>query len=1069
MRDSSSGLEALREANGSRITRDPARDATPELQTTVFRFGPFELDLGLRELRSHGHRHSIQRKPMEVLRYLISERHRVVPKRELLAALWPDSTVSELSLTSAIRDVRRAIRQKGDPSSMLQTVRGHGYRFVAEVEELASPGVEGQRSAHGLADLSDSMLGRSTFLKRLRLALDAAAKGDTHVAVVRGAPGIGKTRLAFALASEAQQLGVHVRVGTFAPGVAAPPLWAWTQLLRDCETQRDPVVTRHFSSPTPADLERLRAQLIRCAHARRQVWILEDVHWADEDSLALLQGSIHWLDGAPVLLVVTLRDEGVDSVALRQTCAMLARHSGYDELALIGLDRALVDALIARRVPEGTAEATLRDIFELSEGNPLLATELAHSLHATLGPDSGSSADPGSEAWREPADAPMPRTPLPIPARIRDLIELQLSFRSEACASMLRRAAAIGAEFELDLLRRVMDSSREHLLDAVSEAERCGLLRELPHRSGTYQFKRRVWRECLYQSLAKADVRRLHLRIAEAIEASAHADPDAHLDALTHHLLEAAAAGAASKAVRYARRAAEKAACGSDFREASMYCDRALQALVHDATARAGDHAELHVLRAEYLLATGASRSERTNRQIELSYATATRLARTADCPRLFARAAMGRARYALEAHLFLPYVPAHLIERTAPWESLLQEALGRLESSGNDDLRAQLLAHLATLHSWLGDASRGVEEIIRAHAIAQELDDRALQAEITAIELYLRRDPDESPLRLDLARRVEQLGARLGSAYWLHLGRHFREVELVTLGIVEPIDATDLELAPGTAHPTRSVFPSPIKIMYALLHGDLERAESLLQQLQRDGEGLAHGSLLLGGSAVQLVWLRLHQGRAEEVIDSVEAWARQLSGLPIVRLLLGRLLCELGRIEEAQRELVRAFRPDFSDVPRDRSWLATLVLASELAMATRDGERASCLYEMLAPYHGHVALLTNGVLCLGSVERALGLDAWAMGRRELAHRHLEHALERHERLGAEPLAILDLRELAKLEQECDMGAPSPRATALSKAASERAKRVGLHLAGHAPRAEWSTAELAARSPELMR
>lgn len=98
-------------------------------------FAEFELDEDRRELRCRGQPVRLRRRPLELLRYLVRHRDRVVSRAELLDALWPSVSVSECSLTSAMRDVRRALRQSGRDRELIRTHHGFGYRFTGTVVE----------------------------------------------------------------------------------------------------------------------------------------------------------------------------------------------------------------------------------------------------------------------------------------------------------------------------------------------------------------------------------------------------------------------------------------------------------------------------------------------------------------------------------------------------------------------------------------------------------------------------------------------------------------------------------------------------------------------------------------------------------------------------------------------------------------------------------------------------------------------------------------------------------------------------------------------------------------------
>ena len=105
----------------------------------IYRFGEFELDCAHRELRREGERIAIQPKAFELLRFLIEHRDRAVDKEELQDALWPRSIVTEASLTRSVMKARRAVDDDSERQAVIRTVHGHGYRFVAAIEEGPAP------------------------------------------------------------------------------------------------------------------------------------------------------------------------------------------------------------------------------------------------------------------------------------------------------------------------------------------------------------------------------------------------------------------------------------------------------------------------------------------------------------------------------------------------------------------------------------------------------------------------------------------------------------------------------------------------------------------------------------------------------------------------------------------------------------------------------------------------------------------------------------------------------------------------------------------------------------------
>ena len=115
----------------------------------IYRFGDFELDTRLIELREAGTPVHVEPQVFGVLAHLIEHRDRVVSKIELLDEVWPDRFVSESALTSRIQAARKACGDNGRDQRVIRTRHGRGYRFVADItiegDGEHDPGADGRR------------------------------------------------------------------------------------------------------------------------------------------------------------------------------------------------------------------------------------------------------------------------------------------------------------------------------------------------------------------------------------------------------------------------------------------------------------------------------------------------------------------------------------------------------------------------------------------------------------------------------------------------------------------------------------------------------------------------------------------------------------------------------------------------------------------------------------------------------------------------------------------------------------------------------------------------------------
>jgi predicted ATPase/DNA-binding winged helix-turn-helix (wHTH) protein len=202
----------------------------------IFRFGGWSLDD--RRLSVVGPEGAVHVEPQvfEVLRVLIAERDRVVPKEHLLDTVWGDRFVSESALTSRIKAARRAVGDDGQAQRVIKTVHGRGYQFVAAV--TVEDGRTVTATTAGAGSIGTSTGGRA--LPRLRNALIGRADDvSSVVARIGGAPlvtivgpgGMGKTTVALAVA---ERLQAHYADGVvFADLSPVPPLADVTRAVAD--------------------------------------------------------------------------------------------------------------------------------------------------------------------------------------------------------------------------------------------------------------------------------------------------------------------------------------------------------------------------------------------------------------------------------------------------------------------------------------------------------------------------------------------------------------------------------------------------------------------------------------------------------------------------------------------------------------------------------------------------------------------------------------------------------------------------------------------------------------------
>ncbi|WP_374024430.1 BTAD domain-containing putative transcriptional regulator [Mycobacterium sp. HNNTM2301] len=452
-------------------------------------------------------------------------------------------------------------------------------------------------------------VGRGPELAGLVSAWQTATAGGTHLVLIAGEPGVGKTRLAGEWSQQAYQLEAIVLYGRCDEDLGAPyqpfaealrslmPCLGSTRLraMRGAEALLPlvPGLTEllpDLAAPTRADPETERYALFDAVVALLEVasadapvaLILDDLHWAAKPTLLLLRHLLRFGDRARVQIVGTYRSTDLDrSHPLAAMLADLHRGAGsgtFNRLTLSGLDEDDVSAYVTEAGYHD--EELARALASVTGGNPFFLIEALRHVDETGG------------VW----------DPTTLPQGVRETVSRRLSRLPAETNDALAAAAVVGSRFSVELVERVVE---DDLVNAFDEACKAGIVIEEP--GGRYRFNHALVRQSLLAELPSVRRMRLHQRIATTLETQPGAD-DELLAELAHHYFECAWAGNAAKAVEYCRRAGDQAVARLGYEGAADLYGQALHALdeIDDELPDRDDQAaELLVARCEALLAAG--------------------------------------------------------------------------------------------------------------------------------------------------------------------------------------------------------------------------------------------------------------------------------------------------------------------------------------------------------------------------------------------------------------------------------------------------------------------------------
>ena len=442
-------------------------------------------------------------------------------------------------------------------------------------------------------------VGRADEREELRRRLDDAVSGRGSIVLLGGEPGVGKTRLSEELLRDARTRGCLCFVGHCYEMEGAPPYVPFIEILEHSSRIVPPQTLRDTLGDTAPEVARLMPELRRAYpdippaadlppeqqrrfffNAYREfvqrscrlgplVVLMDDLHWADEPTLALLQHVAQVIPTISLLLIGTYRDVELDTRRpFARTLEALLRQRAAVRIALRRLPETAVAEMLAGLAsgavpPLGLAHA----IFTETEGNPFFVEEVFHHLV-----EEGKLFD-SNGAWKQNLGI----DDLEVPEGVRLVIGRRLERLGEESRRVLTNAAVIGRSFSLTVLEAVEDRDGDGVLDAIEEAERAHLISSaVSGREPRYMFAHELIRQTLSGTLSIPRRQRLHLKVADAVERVYASSLDKHVSALAHHLYNAGALAAPERAASYMLRAGRMALAAAAFEEALSFFDNAL-------------------------------------------------------------------------------------------------------------------------------------------------------------------------------------------------------------------------------------------------------------------------------------------------------------------------------------------------------------------------------------------------------------------------------------------------------------------------------------------------------------
>ena len=434
----------------------------------------------------------------------------------------------------------------------------------------------------------DRFVGRTEELALLRRGLDIARGGTGSLVLIGGAAGIGKTRLVEELVAGVE--GVDVGWGAALDDAGMPALWPWARAVRrmpgpdaalgSVTEQAAPVdygPAVEASATWFAVFTAVIDALAEHALAGSGILVvLEDLHWADSQTLRLLERVAAEVRRLPILVIATHRD--AVGGPFQDALPRLVAGAGTEVVRLAALEPEEAARLLLDAVADADP-AAVRDAVRRSGGSPLYLRTLARVGAQQL---RGAKVSEGLGAAPE----------------FRQLVSAALHAAGPEAAEAVETLSVLGVEAEPAILAQLLGVGMPSTVELLLPAVAVGLVKA-PTGDVEIQLAHELVRDAVYASLAPERRTALHHRAAEALEQQA-ANGEPRAGDLALHWLRAGKPGLAGT---WAARAAGAARDAGAYDEAASYLSLALDSIDGELSEETLDRAELllELARVEYL------------------------------------------------------------------------------------------------------------------------------------------------------------------------------------------------------------------------------------------------------------------------------------------------------------------------------------------------------------------------------------------------------------------------------------------------------------------------------------
>ena len=690
------------------------------------------------------------------------------------------------------------------------------------------------------------------------------------------------------------------------------------------------------------------------SNVRPVILCVEDAHWIDPSTQALLERFKSICTDLPLMILITHRP-GWE----------LARDDGdthVQSLVLRRFDSAHVSYLVENITGKKPDDALIATIIEKTDGVPLFVEELTRAI-----------VEAGEHGQ------------IHIPSSLKGALMARLDAVSPKAKQVALTGSVIGREFEPSILNAAMRLADSDINKCLEELSRTGIIFESGHNRGHFVFRHALIRDTAYQSMLSSTRKRQHADVARALIRTRSAEIERRPELIARHLSEAEDWRAAFEKWQIAT---EMALARSASQEAMTNAKETLRAaenlgsdsdseLIKSKILVGRSHDSLGQLPEGIAVLKDASNAARAVHNVELA----------ADAANHFADSCMMSS------------------ERHGEAIDLCNNALKDLPDD-DEVRRCRLMSQLARAHMFVGQFSEGARFGQQSMELAAKLGDYKSQFSVMMMHFgapFVARKGREAHHWRENLEAMHGVAEHLGSidqgrdrTLSLFVGAEMADRELMdhSLRLLTEISEKDnhLQLYWVQKH---------ARAMVAIMDGDFDQAEKHATEAVKIGRK-THGEHVEGVFGVQMFTIRREQNRLHEVAPVIKQLMTDSPEDISWKPGFGLIAAELGYKEPAERILNEMAANGF-DLPPDAMYSTTLSYLADICVAIQHQEHAKTLYKMLAPYEDLTITAGATTVCTGAAARRLGSLGTVLKDWDAAEKMFQKAIEIDTRMKCPP------------------------------------------------------------------